>query len=238
MNNFENISWNVPDSVKILVTKKNFSYQNDFNVSFSGENSYKETKKNIDFLINNFLPSKPYFIKQAHGKKIINLNENTLLPYVADGLITKKRNQVISILTADCMPIVISSTCGSIVCILHVGRKGAEFNIIKNAFNFLSDYSYSYEAWIGPSISKSYYLVNENIRKRFVSLNKKYEEFFFKSNDNLHMDLSGIATFQLKENNVDNIYYSNLCTFNNYKELYSFRKFSDFKRFGTFVWIE
>ena len=136
------------------------------------------------------------------------------------------------------MPIVISSICGSIVCVLHVGRKGAEFNIIKNAFNFLNNYPYSYEAWIGPSISKNYYLVNENIRERFINLNKNYNEFFYKNNGNLHMDLCGIATLQLKKSNVNNIYHSGLCTFKNYKEFYSFRKFSDFKRFGTFVWIE
>ena len=238
MNEFEKINWNVPDTIKILVTKKNFSLKNDFNVSFSGKNNYGETRKNINFLTDNFLPSKPNFVKQAHGKKIINLNENTLSSYVADGLITRKRKQVISILTADCMPIVISSTCGSIICILHVGRKGVEFNIISEAFNILNNYNYSYEAWIGPSISKNYYLVDKNIRKIFISLNKKYKNFFFIENSNVHMDLSGIATFQLKENKVKNIQHSGLCTFKNYNDFYSFRKFSDIKRFGTFVWIE
>lgn len=238
MHNYENVNWNVPDSIKILVTKKNFSPDNEFNISYSGNNTYNETRKNIDFIVEKFLPSKPYFIKQVHGKKVIDLNENILSSYVADGLITSKKNQVISILAADCMPIVISSTCGSIVCVLHVGRKGAEFNIIKNAFKILNNYNYSYEAWIGPSISKNYYLVNNNIMKVFIDLNKKYEEFFFNNNNNLHMDLSGIATFQLNENNVKNIYYSRLCTVKNYDDLYSYRKSFDKKRFGTFVWIE
>ena len=238
MNDFEKIGWNVPDSIKILVTKKNFSSKKDFNISFFGENNYEDTRKNIDFLTNNFLPSEPYFIKQAHGKKVVNLNKNIFLPYVADGLVTSKRKQVISILTADCMPVVISSTCGSIICALHIGRKGAEFNIIKSAFNILNSYNFSYEAWIGPSISKNYYFVNEEIKNKFINLNKKYKEFFFIKNNNIHMDLSGIATFQLQENMVNNIYYSGLCTVENYNDFYSFRKFSDKKRFGTFVWIE
>ena len=238
MINFEEIDWNVSDTIKILVTKKNFSPKKDFNISFSGKNKYEETRSNIDFLMDNFLPSKPYFIKQVHGKKVIDLEKNIFKSYVADGLVTRKREQVISILTADCMPIVISSICGSIICVLHVGRKGAEFNIIESAFKILKKYNYSFEAWIGPSISKNYYLVNENIKKKFISIDKKYEEFFFEKNRNLHMDLSGIATYQLKENNVDNIYYSGLCTVKDYKDFYSFRKFSDEKRFGTFVWIE
>ena len=238
MINFEEIDWNVSDSIKILVTKKSFSPKKDFNISFSGKNKYEETKKNIDFLTDNFLPSEPYFIKQIHGEKVIDLDRNIFQSYVADGLVTSKKKQVISILTADCMPIVISSICGSIICVLHVGRKGVEFNIIESAFKILKNYNYSFEAWIGPSISKDYYLVDESIKKIFVSIDKKYEEFFLKNSNNLHMDLSGIATYQLKKNNVNNIYYSGLCTVKDCKDLYSFRKFSDEKRFGTFVWIE
>ena len=199
MINFEEIDWNVSDSIKILVTKKSFSPKKDFNISFSGKNKYEETKKNIDFLTDNFLPSEPYFIKQIHGEKVIDLDRNIFQSYVADGLVTSKKKQVISILTADCMPIVISSICGSIICVLHVGRKGLEFNIIESAFKILKNYNYSFEAWIGPSISKDYYLVDESIKKIFVSIDKKYEEFFLKNSNNLHMDLSGIATYQLKK---------------------------------------
>ena len=91
MINFEEIDWNVPDSIKILVTKKSFSPKKDFNISFSGKNKYEETKKNIDFLTDNFLPSKPYFIKQAHGRKVIDLDRNIFQSYVADGLVTSKK---------------------------------------------------------------------------------------------------------------------------------------------------
>lgn len=238
MINFEEIGWSVSDSIKILVTKRNFSSKKNFNISFSGKNKYEDTRENIDFLIDNFLPSKPCFIKQVHGKKVIDLDRKILQSYVADGLVTSKRKQAISILTADCMPIVIASLCGSIICVLHVGRKGAEFNIIESAFKILKKYNYSFEAWIGPHISKNHYLIDENIKKKFVNINKKYEDFFLKENNNLHMDLSGIATYQLKENRVNNVYYSGSCTFKDHKDFYSFRQFPDEKRFGTFVWIE
>ena len=81
-------------------------------------------------------------------------------------------------------------------------------------------------------------MVDNNIKNTFVNLNEKYEDFFSRNNNNVYMDLSGIAAFQLKENKVDNVYYSGLCTFKNSKDFYSFRKFSDVKRFGTFVWID
>ena len=237
MNNKININWNVSDLVKVVVTTKKFLSKKNFNISYTG-NEYNKTKEDIDFLADNILPGYPIFVKQAHGKKIVNLDEKRTYSHVADGIITSKKNQVIAIQTADCMPIVISSVCGSIICILHAGRKGVEYNIVSSAFEILKKYDYSYEAWIGPSISKEHYIVDKNIKKSFININKEYENFFSKNNNKFNMDLLGIVSVQLKENNVKNIFYSDLCTVKNKNIFYSYRNSSDTKRFGTFVWIE
>tara|TARA_B100001778_G_scaffold72063_1_gene57409 strand:- start:197 stop:919 length:723 start_codon:yes stop_codon:yes gene_type:complete len=233
------VKWNVSKNVKILVTKKNFFSRKNFDLSCANSN-YLKIKENRD-LINNILPSKPYYMKQVHGNKVISLEDKGKFSHVCDGLITRKKNQVISILTADCMPIVISSTCGSIVCALHVGRKGAQYNIIGNALQILNQYNYVYEAWIGPAISKKYYLVDYNIRNLFVDYNSNYSIFFNESIENntlFNMDLVGIASYQLKNNGVNKISFSELCTVENYKDYYSYRYKLDKKRFGTFVWFE
>ena len=139
------------------------------------------------------------------------------------------------------MPIVISSICGSIICVLHVGRKGAQYNIVENAFKVLKKYNYIYEAWIGPAISQEYYLVDENIRKLFLDCNSDYSIFFDKNKINkklFNMNLIGIASYQLKTNGVNKIAFSELCTVKNNNDYYSYRINSDKKRFGTFVWSE
>ena len=235
-NNFINLDWNVSKSVKVLVTKKNFLSRENFNLAISN-NPYKRTKENINILHNKFMPSSPIFMKQIHGKKIIDLNKGSL-SHVGDGIITSTKNQVISVLTADCMPIIISSLGGEIICILHVGRKGVQFNIVDNAFKILNEYKYKYEAWIGPSISKDFYEVDQKIKDSFLGIDDQYGNFFTKSNELYKMDLAGIVTTQLKKNNVNNIFYSNLCTAKNSNEFFSYRKNSDTGRFGTFVWIE
>jgi len=231
--------WNVSKNVKILVTKKNFLSQENFDLSCIN-NRYVSTKKNRD-LINNILPSKPYYMKQVHGKKVIYLDDSEKLSHVCDGLITRKKNRVISILTADCVPIVISSICGSIICVLHVGRKGAQYNIIDNAFKVLKRYNYVYEAWIGPAISQEYYLVDDNIRKLFLDYSSDYSIFFDKNKINnrlFNMNLIGITSYQLRTNGVNKVTFSELCTVKNSNDYYSYRYNSDKKRFGTFVWSE
>ena len=98
--------WNVSNNVKIIVTTKKFYNMKNFNLSYYNS-SYEKTKNNREYIQNSFLPSKPNFVRQVHGKKIITLEGNKLNSYTADGLITKEKNKVIAILTADCIPIVI-----------------------------------------------------------------------------------------------------------------------------------
>ncbi len=231
--------WNVSKDVKILVTKKNFLARENFNLSFIN-NKYLDTKENRDCL-NNILPSIPFYMKQIHGKNVIILDKSEKISHVCDGVITREKNQVISILTADCIPVVISSICGSVICALHVGRKGAQYNIIKNACKILNKYNYEYQAWIGPAISKKYYLVDEKIIKLFLDYNTDYGVFFNQSTANkglFNMDLIGIASYQLDSNGVNKISLSELCTVENSNDYYSYRHKLDNKRFGTFIWSE
>ena len=235
MNNLKP-NWNVSGSVKVLVTTKDFNNRKNFNVSYGHDKSIS-VKDNINSLKENFLPSYPSFVKQVHGTKIINIDEEDH-SYVADGIITQQKNKVIGIKTADCIPVIISSLCGSTICILHVGRKGLEFNIIKKAYNILKDFRLSYEAWIGPCISKNYYYVNSNIKDNFEEIDKRLLDFFERKGDLFSMDLVGIASLQLLDCNISNIFYSGFCTVKNKDLFFSHRGFSDKERFGTFVWTE
>ena len=113
-----------------------------------------------------------------------------------------------------------------------------EFNIIKKACNILKDFKLSYEAWIGPCISKNYYLVDSNIKNNFKEIDKRFLDFFEKRNELFSMDLVGIVSLQLIDNNISNIFYSNLCTVKNKDLFFSHRCFGSNERFGTFVWVE
>ena len=137
------------------------------------------------------------------------------------------------------MPIIISSDCGSIVCVLHVGRKGLEYNIINNACNILRKYNYNFEAWIGPSISKKNYVVSSDIRNSFINIDCEYKEYFLKKENNqFYMDLIGIASCQLRNNDINNISCSGFCTVDQNDIFYSHRLSRDKERFGTFAWLE
>ena len=142
MDKFNNV-FKISENIRILTTTKKFGCRDNFNLSYDQEQT-AGVKENLQYLCKNFLPAYPYFVKQVHGNKISNVDIKNY-SYVADGIITREKNKVIAIKTADCIPIVIYSTCSNIICILHAGRKGIEYNIIKNAYKILGDFGFTYK---------------------------------------------------------------------------------------------
>jgi|TARA_B100000085_G_scaffold17385_2_gene14989 hypothetical protein len=232
---FNNV-FKISKTIRILTTTKKFGNKDNFNLSYDQEQP-AGVKENLQYLCKNFLPAYPYFVKQVHGNKISNVDIKNY-SYVADGIITREKNKVIAIKTADCIPIVIYSTCSSIICILHAGRKGIEYNIIKNAFKILGDFGFTYGAWIGPCISKNNYIVGQDVKNTFINIDKRFSKYFLKKNDKYCMDIIGIAKLQLNDCNISNISLAGLCTFENSDLFYSYRRGLDKGRFGTFCWIE
>ena len=87
-----NVKWNVASNVKILVTKKNFFFKKNFNLSYMND-KYSDIKKNREDL-NKFFPSTPHYTKQVHGNRVINLDNELNVSHICDGLVTRKKNQV------------------------------------------------------------------------------------------------------------------------------------------------
>ena len=104
MSKFNNV-FKISETIKILTTTKKFGNKDNFNLSYDKEQP-AGVKENLQYLCKNFLPDYPYFVKQVHGNKISNVDIKNY-SYVADGIITREKNKVIAIKTADCIPIVI-----------------------------------------------------------------------------------------------------------------------------------
>ena len=121
---------------------------------------------------------------------------------------------------------------------MHAGRKGIEYNIIKNAFKILGNFGFTYGAWIGPCISKNNYIVGQDVKNTFINIDKRFSKYFLKKNNKYYMDITGIAKLQLNDCNISNISLAGLCTFENSDLFYSYRRGLDKGRFGTFCWIE
>ena len=74
-----------------------------------------------------------FLMNQTHGNKVVTIDQNNknIQRINADALITKIENIAISVLTADCVPILIYDRINRIVACVHAGWRGAINGIIK-----------------------------------------------------------------------------------------------------------
>ena len=103
----------------------------------------------------------------------------------ADAIVCEVKNIGISILTADCAPILFYDPKQKIIGCAHSGWKGALSGIIKNTvkkFNELNSNNEDLIVVIGPCINKKNYEVKEVFFNKFVLQNNN-NKIFFEKND-------------------------------------------------------
>ncbi len=152
-------------------------------------NSQKITIKNF---------SDTVFLKQIHSNsgKIISEWKK---PFAESGdfLFTNKSNIPIGVLTADCLPIVVTDQTQSACSTIHAGWRGTINNIILNATKvFLKNSSNLQDLiyYFGPSIGVCCYQVSED----FIT-NIKYPKAIKYQNNQIYFDLLAYNTILLQQ---------------------------------------
>ena len=75
-------------------------------------------------------------LHQIHSSKFYYINKAPKRKLVGDGLITKKNGLALSILTADCAPILIYDKKTKMIGAIHAGWKGAYKKIVIKMLKF------------------------------------------------------------------------------------------------------
>jgi len=143
-----------------------------------------------------------------------------------DALITNQPNVVLSMLTADCVPILLYDKKNHAIAAIHAGWKGTKAEITKKTVQHMEDTFGSNPndiiAGIAPSIGKCCYEVGEDVAKHFFHLPQSYTQI----NTKYMLDLPYINKKQLLQAGIEeqNIEMSNICTACNTKRFFSYRK--------------
>ena len=118
---------------------------------------------------------------QVHGDRIYAVErrrsqgwESAEESLQADALITRLPNVVLTILTADCVPILLADPVTGAIGAVHAGWKGSALEIVKKSVTELSGHygvdPVNLRAFIGPAIGGCCYEVGEEVAGRFRHL--------------------------------------------------------------------
>jgi YfiH family protein len=175
-----------------------------------------------------------YTMNQTHSNKVVVINKNNqdVKRFNSDALITNIKNISISVLTADCVPVLIYDKINHIVACVHAGWKGAINGIIENTFNQIIQINKnnSFYVAVGPCIGLKNYEVGKEFYDKFINENKKNEKFFTTDKNNkFYFDLRKYVNFKITKFDVkfvENIY---LDTYVEKENFFSFRRSTKLK---------
>jgi len=168
---------------------------------------------------------------QVHGSMVQKVGKKDMGKTISkcDGLISEDPGIILTIKTADCIPLLLYCTKPKVIAVLHGGWRGLSQNIIKNCLQRLKqDYSCDskqIQAYIGPCISWEIYEVDAQVRDTFAQMNLIDQSTCYSKGQKYHINLSAIAKKQLMLLDVEEsrikIYQG--CTYSD-KNFFSYRR--------------
>jgi hypothetical protein len=190
------------------------------------------------------LPSKPRYMKQVHGTKVLELNGSSDLrpptsdPGGHDAFVALDAGTVASVLTADCMPLFLASSTR--VAAVHAGWRGMAAGVIENAVAALGADARDVHAWMGPTIGPESFEVGEDVLQAFSAVDPKAREAFEpRSTPGKYLaDLYRLARMRLARAGVSSVHGGGLCTYRDPERFFSYRRVKESGRMGAFIWIE
>ncbi len=240
--------WPAPARVKAYVTQRAGGVSPEpyhaLNLAIHVDDALECVLQNRTLLASQLaLPSQPFWLNQVHGVEVMNADvisavEQDAPPPDADGAWTHQHNRVLAILTADCLPILLTDRSGSFVMALHAGWRGLAEGIIQQSVRSANMAPDRLMAWVGPGIGFAAYEVSSDVRDVFL-MSGQADHYHFKPSKGGHWlaDLAGIALWQLEQLNVCWLGGGHWCTFNRPEQFFSYRRDGVTGRMATLIWL-
>ena len=167
-------------------------------------------------------------VHQVHSATAVIVTEPFQVPPKADALVTNTPGLAISVLTADCQPVLFADTKAGVIGAAHAGWKGALDGVLEATLDAMEDLGARREdttAVIGPSISQRAYEVGPEFLDRFLEEDAENARFFASGKDDRYQfDLPGYGLKRLRSAGVGDAEWTRHCTYSDAARFYSYRR--------------
>lgn len=238
--------WPAPANVKSLVTcREGGTSLPPFNSLNLGDHVGDDAQCVLAnrTLLRAHLPCEPIWLKQVHG---INASTPDSRELEADAIVTNRADEVLAIMTADCLPVLFTNHSGSVIGAAHAGWRGLCNGVLENTvkeMQILSGESSAKDilAWLGPAIGPDAFEVGDDVLQAFWNAKIPFLERSFipiPSKPGKYLaDLHLLARSRLERIGLTEIYGGDYCTVNQAEHFFSYRRDGVTGRFASLIWI-
>ncbi|MDW3225050.1 MAG: peptidoglycan editing factor PgeF [Paracoccaceae bacterium] len=167
-------------------------------------------------------------VHQVHSNKAITVAGASDKKPKADAMVTDTPGLALSVLTADCQPVLFADVENQVIGAAHAGWRGALEGILEATIDAMCGLGATRQkivAVIGPTISQRAYEVGPEFFEIFIAENDGYARFFANGEgDRLHFDLPGFGLHRLREAGIGSAEWTRHCTYADAERFYSYRR--------------
>jgi YfiH family protein len=188
------------------------------------------------------LPSEPIWLNQVHGTRVLQLPLNKSsdadsLPQ-ADGSFSRQPNHVCAVMTADCLPVLLCDSQGTVVAAAHAGWRGLAAGVLENTITAMATAPQSLLAWLGPAIGPEAFEVGVDVVTVFTQQHPETRGAFRQiSADHWLADIYALARLRLQRAGVTQISGGGFCTYGDADRFYSYRRDKITGRMAALIWL-
>lgn len=200
-------------------------------------------------LLRSILPADPCWLRQIHGITVSTpVTRNAFMdgPFEADASVTNIPNEVLAILTADCMPVLFASKSGDVIGAAHAGWRGLSGGVLENTVREMCALSRDLKpqditVWMGPAIGPTAFEVGDDVLQAFSGQSQAILSQAFRPVDGnpgkYWANLCLLAQDRLRALGIEQIYGGDFCTVADPANFYSYRRDKKTGRFASLIWI-
>lgn len=146
----------------------------------------------------------------------------------ADAIVTATPGLALTILTADCQPVLFADPQAKVIGAAHAGWRGALDGVLEatlDAMEALGAHREDITAVIGPTISQRAYEVGPEFLDDFLLDSQDNARFFANGQgDRMHFNLPAFGLHKLRQAGVGQAEWTRHCTYSDPDKFYSYRR--------------
>jgi len=239
--------WPVPENVKALTTQRgggvSKSPWDSMNLGWAescGDDPSDINHNRAALRETLQLKSEPIWMQQVHGVDcfVLESNDAVSIP-CADAATTQCEGRAIAVLTADCLPVFLSSEAGDEVAVIHAGWRGLLAGVIQNTVKKMHASPENIVACFGPAIGPDAFEIGAEVRDAFIKKTCFSAKSFKPVKEHKYLaDIYRLARQALADAGVDSVFGGEQCTYHQEQHYFSYRRDGVTGRMASLIWIE
>jgi len=184
------------------------------------------------------LPASPVWLQQVHGTTVVRADAVSGVPQ-ADASFARCADVVCAVLTADCLPLLLTTRTGDMVAAVHGGWRGLLDGIIERTVSAMQAPPHELLAWLGPAIGPEQFEVGDEVYAAFIARERSLRSVFRAHTAGKWLaDIYEIARCLLQRLGVTAVYGGGHCTVSAAERFYSYRRDGQQTgRMASLIWI-